>query len=411
MKKKHIILFCILILIFTSFVACGEEESETTTFFHRSASTPASDDEDEEEEEEEDTETEYMIVELNMVDEYVTVQELGESISIRYAYSLSTKFLDKYGQRYSTSHFTSGQVVKLGELTDLSTLSSIQMSDDVWVYEDITNYEIDTDRGVFTIGSSNYRIGDTVYLYSGSEEITWEDISSQDALTVIGKDTDLISVMVTTGTGTIQLVNTEIFEGSLIFIGSTIITEITENMTISVPEGTYDVTVANDGYGGTASYTVARGETTEIDLDTLKGEGPKTCLLTLQTDVEGASVYIDGELISADEPVEVTYGTHSLTVSADGYDTWSRTLIVNSSTATISLELEETDTSSDDESDTSSDDESDTSSDDTADEDTSSDDTSDDDESDEDTSSSSSTLSDTEVDYLTTLSEMISSLL
>ena len=56
-------------------------------------------------------------------------------------------------------------------------------------------------------------------------------------------------------------------------------------------------------------------------------------------DVEGAQIYLDNSLIDYSQVNQVRYGNHSLTVVADGYDTWSRTLCVNSAEATIVISL------------------------------------------------------------------------
>ena len=45
---------------------------------------------------------------------------------------------------------------------------------------------------------------------------------------------------------------------------------------MQVPEGTYELTVANNGWGGSTQVTITRGQTTTVDLDKIKGKGPKT---------------------------------------------------------------------------------------------------------------------------------------
>ena len=87
--------------------------------------------------------------------------------------------------------------------------------------------------------------------------------------------------------------------------------------------------------------TVVRNETAIVDLDQLKGAGPKMCKLTLETDIVGAAVYIDGKQITVGETIEVTYGAHRLAIVAEGYESWEKTLVVNSESATISLDMEE----------------------------------------------------------------------
>ena len=97
--------------------------------------------------------------------------------------------------------------------------------------------------------------------------------------------------------------------------------------------------MANDGWGGSTQISIQRGETTTVNLDELKGEGPKYSSIQFVVDVEGAQIYLDNSLIDYSQVNQVRYGNHSLTVVADGYDTWSRTLCVNSAEATIVISL------------------------------------------------------------------------
>lgn len=391
-KKGNILLLAMLMMLLLA--ACGKKENEPFTY--RGASEKKMDKEVSAEKE-----IEYIIKEVNMEEETITA--VGETGGlIRCSYTLGTRFLDKYGDSCSSVHFTPGQVVRLGERNEKSVVSSVQLSDTVWNYEDVTNYSIDLERGVFTIGESNYRITDKSLVFSGNQEAGFGDIGEDDTLHVVGRDKDIISVMVTTGHGYIQLVNTEIFRDSMVCIGNRIFTIITGDMRIEVPEGTYALTVANKGYGGTQQVTVVRNETAIVDLDQLKGAGPKMCKLTLQTEIVGAAVYIDGKQITVGEVLEVTYGAHRLAVVADGYESWEKTLVVNSESATIALDMEE------EKSETTTGQNSSTSG---TNNNNNNVNNNNNNSSGENKDNTKSELSDTEVDYLTTISNMLTTIL
>lgn len=329
-----------LLMVMVLFTACGKEE-KNEPFTYRAPSQKT----EESKTAEKKQETEYVICDINMEEETLTLMSRDSGRPIRCQYNLTTKFMDKYKKSYSTVHFVPGKVVKLGEKNEKSILESVWLSDTVWDYEDVENYRIDTEKGALEIGKSTYRITEDTLVFSGDQQVDWDSVGTDDVLEVIGCDKEIISVMVTTGHGYIQLTNSGTFKDSMICIGNKIFTNITGDMKIEVPEGTYPVTVAKDGYGGTAEFTVNRNETTVVDLDQLKGKGPKTCKLKLETDVEGAKVYIDGKQIEVGKELKVTYGTHTLAVVADGYESWEKTLVVNSKSATIELTLTQEDTS------------------------------------------------------------------
>lgn len=323
-----------LLLLLCVMNACGKQE-KNEPFTYRA---PAAKQEQETADTEETT-PDYIIEQIDMMGETMTLYSPKTERQVRYGYTLSTRFMDAYGDSYSSIHFTPGQVVRLGEISASSTLSTVQMSDEVWNQKDITNYEIDIAKGIFTIGQTAYRITPDTMAFSQDAQISLDAIGAEDTLQVIGKDKDVWSVIVTTGHGYIQLQNSDTFVDSMICIGNRIFTKVTGDMCLEVPEGTYAITVANNGYGGTGNYTVTRGETTVVDLNQLKGSGPKVCQLTFTSEVAGVSVYVDGEQITVGQAVPVTYGAHKLRVVAEGYDDWQKTLIVNSESATISLDM------------------------------------------------------------------------
>ena len=72
-----------------------------------------------------------------------------------------------------------------------------------------------------------------------------------------------------------------------------------------------------------------------LDLNTLKGAGPKFGNILFAVDVEDALIQIDGKVVDTEEAVPIQYGVHSLTVTAPGYDTFNKKLFVNSEEATI----------------------------------------------------------------------------
>lgn len=174
-------------------------------------------------------------------------------------------------------------------------------------------------------------------MVSDGSPLQLSDLTALDTLRVVGIDKKIYSISVTTGHGSLKLVNTGVFDGSYIQVGSKVFAQITGEMTIEIPEGTYTAAVANNGYGGSTEITITRGQETVLDLETLKGEGPKYGSILFAVNVEGAWLQVDGQLVDYSQPVELQYGVHTLTVTADGYDTYSKKLFVNSPEATIAI--------------------------------------------------------------------------
>lgn len=259
----------------------------------------------------------------------------------QYAYTDGTFFLDKYGNHTSGADFSPGRAVNITLRDGSLILDTVQVSDEAWEYDDVTRFSVDEEQNMITLGDTRYSYDDDLMVYLGDEEYSLSELSEQDTLRVCGVDRKVLSVVVTTGHGSIQLVNTQDLEGGWVSLNHKRYYKITEDMELEVPEGTYEVTVAGNGYGGSVEVTVDRGAVSAVNVDEIKGEGPKYCTMTFELGVEQAKLYVDGSEVDVSEPLQLQYGIHRLQVEAEGYDSWSRRLFVNSPEATLEIALTE----------------------------------------------------------------------
>ena len=280
-----------------------------------------------------------IVSDINSANETIRVYNYSTGVQYQYYYGLTTGFFDKYGNHMSVSDIHQGDVVDISGADSDGKAKRIQKSDKVWTNDTVTNFSVDKDKSMFKIGGSSYRLGERTMIFSGSDVIDTDSLTAQDKLAVVGIDKDIVSISVTTGHGTLQLSNTSLFEGSFLQLGDRIFAEITKDMSLDVPEGSYTLAVANNGWGDSTDIEIKRGEITKINLNDLKGEGPKKSSILFEGDVQSAKIYVDGSEIDYTSPVEITYGKHTLKVTADGYDTWTRTLYVNSKEATIQITI------------------------------------------------------------------------
>ena len=279
----------------------------------------------------------YVVISIDTINRLIGLAAPNSSRTIQYGYTKATKILDDHGQFMSTAKLVPGRVVTLGALNDEAKLTSIQLAQNAWYQENITRFSIDASIGMLVIGDTKYRYDEHLRVFSGDQEISLTQVGENDVLSVQGMDKQILSVQVTTGHGTIALTNTELFEGGWISLGTKIYAKITPDMTLEVPEGSYELSVANDGYGDSKIVEVERAQVTTVDLNEYKGEGPKICQVTFEIYVQGAQLYIDGEAVNYEEPVELRYGVYQLMVIADGFETWERQLVIHSGEATIQI--------------------------------------------------------------------------
>lgn len=335
--KKKVILFVTIIGLCLS--ACGNNGLSRLGEQGYHYYTPDSESQTEEATEVASLENLYLIVAIDTIEEKLQVYSYDNGMQYQYHYGLNTNFLDKYGNTESAANFTPGRVVWIGEVNDDGQLKELGISDQVWEYDDITRFETNPEEEQLEIADSLYSYGDEAITFSDEEQVEFSSITEDDTLSVVGIGKKILSVNITTGHGTLQLANTDLFEGSFIQLGSKIFALITKDMEMDLPEGTYQLTVANDGWGGTTEIEIVRGKTTNVDLDSIKGEGPKYGEVLFAIDVLDAVLYIDGQKVDYSEPIRLKYGKHSLSVVTEEYDTWERTLYVNSAEATVLITI------------------------------------------------------------------------
>ena len=262
----------------------------------------------------------------------------------QYSYTDGTIFKDRHGSLISAASMVPGKVVTLTLRDRELILDKVEQSADAWEMDDIVKFSYDEADKIFTIGDTKYSYNEDLQVFSGDTAIELSAVTGPDTLRIQGIDRKVLSVSVTTGHGVIQLVNTQALDGGWLSLNHKSYYKITENMQLEVPEGTYELTVAGNGYGGSTEVAVTRNEQTSVDVDSIKGEDPKYCTLTFAVDVAGALMYIDGSQVDYTQPLQLQYGIHSIQITADGYDTWSKRLYVNSPEAQIEIALSGDDT-------------------------------------------------------------------
>ena len=283
----------------------------------------------------------FLIKEHNLEEDFLVLYSYESGEEYRYQYNIDTKFYDKYGRNEPMARFSVGRVVELDKKTPQGFLTAVRISAQVWEQSNVVRFSINEEKGVFTIGEVNYSIKDSAKVYSNNNEIALADLWEEDVLNVVGYENQILSVDVVRGHGVLKLVNTALFNDSVFNVGDQLYEKVSEGVALNVPEGTYAFTVAKDGWGSTTEITITRGQTTEIDLETVKGDGPKKGKVSFTINVEDVKVYIDRQLIDHTQVIELVYGTHTLEIVAPGYTSWRKKLVVGAESATIIVELEE----------------------------------------------------------------------
>lgn len=339
---KHWLLALVIFTVFVALSGCGKKDDGPVSMKGYASGVEAATEEETQAEES----SLYTVSGVDTTLSTMTFLNIDTGRYEQYSYTDGTIFKDRHGSLISAASMVPGKVVTLTLRDKDLILEKVEQSADVWEMDDIGKFSYNEEDKIFTIGDTKYSYDEELQVFSGDAAIELSAVTGQDTLRIQGIDRKVLSVSVTTGHGVIQLVNTQALEGGWLSLNHKNYYKITENMQLEVPEGTYELTVAGNGYGGSTEVAVTRNEQTSVDVDSIKGEDPKYCTLTFAVDVAGALMYIDGSQVDYTQPLQLQYGIHSIQITADGYDTWSKRLYVNSPEAQIEIALSGDDTGS-----------------------------------------------------------------
>lgn len=339
---KHWLLALVIFTVFVALSGCGKKDDGPVSMKGYASGVEAATEEEIQAEES----SLYTVSSVDTALSTMTFLNIDTGRYEQYSYTDGTIFKDRHGSLISTASMVPGKVVTLTLRDKDLILEKVEQSADAWEMDDIGKFSYNEEDKIFTIGDTKYSYDEELQVFSGDAAIELSAVTGQDTLRIQGIDRKVLSVSVTTGHGVIQLVNTQALEGGWLSLNHKNYYKITENMQLEVSEGTYELTVAGNGYGGSTEVAVTRNEQTSVDVDSIKGEDPKYCTLTFAVDVAGALMYIDGSQVDYTQPLQLQYGIHSIQITADGYDTWSKRLYVNSPEAQIEIALSGDDTGS-----------------------------------------------------------------
>lgn len=276
-----------------------------------------------------------------------TIQFQNIATSRRYTlnYDGATKLYDRYDEAVSMEQLQEGCIATVRFYKPDKTLAYVKVYPDCLYYDNVDNYSMNLSRGTMNIGSGVYNISGHVVVVSDGREVDLMDVNQMDVLSVWGYKNMIYSINVERGHGYLRLQNETYFLNGWLDVGDRVIQKVSEDMLLVVPEGTFPVTVSNKGSSATQEITFARNEEMAWDLGdveiTVVQKGRLIFTLTPAT----AKVTIDGNAVDVSKPVELDYGLHRMRVTADGYDTVAQYIKVAEPSATIGIELEQSEES------------------------------------------------------------------
>lgn len=289
-----------------------------------------------------------ILVMMDTVEKSITFQNVDTGLRYTLEYDGVTHFNDKYGTAMSDQQVKCGVVANITFRKEGKKLLSLDVSPDYFVYSDVDFHEFTKQDSRFTFLGEEYKLDEFLVITDGNNNLEKMELSESDVISICGREHTIYGIYLQSGHGYLRLENDEYFVGGWIEVGNKIIRPISEDMLLTVPEGTYHVLVSNDGITGTKKVTIGRGQEVTLDLGDIDVEKKYGNVLFV-LNPSNAELFVDGSKVDTGAPVSLEYGIHQLICRADGYDTTASYIKVGNESASVTLTLTKTETTSEEE--------------------------------------------------------------
>lgn len=280
-----------------------------------------------------------VVTEINTDEKTITFYNYTVSKRYTLHYDGATGYADKYGQAMSLAQIREGDIVDITFLKSKKRLDTLRLSAAGWSNEFAKKYEFNTERHDVSVGSDVYKITSDTLIFSDGQQVELMDINSADILTFHGIDSTVYSIVVERGHGYLRLEGDEKFIGGWIEVGQELIRPISEDMLLTVPEGSYDVTVSLRNSSGVKKVIINRNEESTLNIGDLEVEEIRYGQILFVTTPADAAVYVDGSRVETGGPVELEYGIHQVIAIASGYNTVTAYFRVSQPSASLDVTL------------------------------------------------------------------------
>ena len=214
-----------------------------------------------------------------------------------------------YGRAITVSLLKPGDFVTVSRTAQnrIVTLTGMKNVD---VYKGVKNLVNERDIKRMSIGDAIYRYDDSLLVLNDGYFVSLDTLYKTDVLSVYSIDGFVYMLKVTTGHGYLRLSNDSAFTGGTLFVGTGLTVQITDNLLLTLQEGTYPITAENGSLKATGTLLISRDKTAVFDLAPFSPEPVEYCNVTFTIDPGFANLYVDGILTPYTNPVPISYGEH-----------------------------------------------------------------------------------------------------
>lgn len=277
----------------------------------------------------------------------VTLYDLEASGEVTLSYGVAADIRSKYGSLTYAASLKFGDIVR-AEYDGEGRLVRMQLSGEHWELHGVEEFSIT--ESSFTVNNTTYKITEETVAYCEGEKIAPGEVKDIDRVELCGLDSEILTIHVVKGHGSIKLINCDEFQGAKVtFKDESHVLE--GEPTYLVREGKYTVAVTGEEKAAAAEITVARNEQIVIDLYEYGGAPAETAQVRFKITPFSAVLKIDGEQVDYyEQDLVLEYGEHEIVAELGGYVTYKAYLNIARPYHTFQIDLQERPMTGDDDS-------------------------------------------------------------
>lgn len=272
-----------------------------------------------------------VVCNVDDVNEKIKVRQIGQDAEKELVYTGGTDVRDSHDDLMPMSQVELGSVVDIVYDANRDKLESLHMTSDANItkLESVDGAVIDPVNNTIRVDNKTYQMSDSVCAFSENTEIGLDEICSEDQIALWLYNNVVYSVYVELGHGYVRLSDYASYIGGMVEIGYDVIVPVTEDMLLTVREGTYTLRIAKGDGAGTKEVTVVKNQETDLSLADIAIEPKQMGSVLFKVTPSDAAVYIDSRRVNTEGAVDITFGKHRINIIAEGYQSYSASFNVN----------------------------------------------------------------------------------
>ncbi len=275
----------------------------------------------------------------------ITLFDLEVGGEVTLSYDVAADIRSKYGNLTYAASLAFGDIVR-AEYDGEGALVRMQLSSEHWEMHGVEEFSIS--KSALTVNGVNYMLTAETVAYCEGETISVGEVRALDRVELCGVGTELLSIRVIKGHGSIKLVNGTEFQGAKVSFGDE--SHVLDGEpTFLVREGKYTVTVTGEKRAVSAEVAVKRNEQMVIDLYEYGGAPIESAQVRFKITPFSTVLRIDGEQVDYyEQDLTLEYGEHTVEAELGGYVTYKGIVKITRPYHTFRIDLQERPSSGED---------------------------------------------------------------